>query len=344
MKSATPELIALLETSGARDFYTRRCVEITTLQGYVLRYTEADVSLRLPETGSVVYRHDGALVEFGPAKQSIGLEVDETTITLTPRDQESADPAIAPLLPTGVTLRRAATNGLLDRARVTIWRAFAAHPGPGLTDLVPLDGDAPAGQRLMLYPVVGGLRTFVGFVAAIEIVAQSIELTVKSALDLLNQPFPRHVYRAGCAWDLYSAGCGIDQTLFRREAFMQNGSTRFVIRSNFTEPRPDGYYSEGVLEVLDGPNAFIKRGIKEHRGGVFVLTQPLPFEPRVGGTDAGFDRIRVIPGCNKKMETCDVKFGNLPRFRGFPGIPGPDAAQGGDVRDVTDDQYPGRTP
>ena len=36
------------------------------------------------------------------------------------------------------------------------------------------------------------------------------------------------------------------------------------------------------------------------------------------------DRVRLEAGCDKRMETCRLKFDNLLNFRGFPGIPGED--------------------
>nr|WP_325048889.1 phage BR0599 family protein [Rhodophyticola porphyridii] len=34
--------------------------------------------------------------------------------------------------------------------------------------------------------------------------------------------------------------------------------------------------------------------------------------------------IRLEAGCDKRMETCRLKFNNLLNFRGFPDIPGDD--------------------
>ncbi|RMA42141.1 hypothetical protein D9R08_11880 [Rhodophyticola porphyridii] len=36
------------------------------------------------------------------------------------------------------------------------------------------------------------------------------------------------------------------------------------------------------------------------------------------------DMIRLEAGCDKRMETCRLKFNNLLNFRGFPDIPGDD--------------------
>jgi uncharacterized phage protein (TIGR02218 family) len=36
------------------------------------------------------------------------------------------------------------------------------------------------------------------------------------------------------------------------------------------------------------------------------------------------DRVRVEAGCDKRMESCRLKFANLANFQGFPDIPGED--------------------
>ena len=35
-------------------------------------------------------------------------------------------------------------------------------------------------------------------------------------------------------------------------------------------------------------------------------------------------RVRLTAGCDKRMETCRVKFGNLLNYQGFPDVPGED--------------------
>ena len=39
---------------------------------------------------------------------------------------------------------------------------------------------------------------------------------------------------------------------------------------------------------------------------------------------AAGDQVRVVAGCDKRTETCRLKFDNLVNFQGFPDIPGED--------------------
>jgi hypothetical protein len=54
--------------------------------------------------------------------------------------------------------------------------------------------------------------------------------------------------------------------------------------------------------------------------GMFALTQPLPYAPAAG------DTFVVYPGCDKSQRTCQIKFGNLANFGGFPYVPAPETA------------------
>ena len=84
------------------------------------------------------------------------------------------------------------------------------------------------------------------------------------------------------------------------------------------EPR---WFERGQLEVLTGPAAGLTGLIKRDRfatNGIrsVELWQSFGIEPRVG------DMVRLIAGCDKRVETCRLKFDNFLNFRGFPDIPG----------------------
>lgn len=108
-----------------------------------------------------------------------------------------------------------------------------------------------------------------------------------------------------------------------------------------------GYSAEGVIQSEDGGQRLILTGIAGHdthwfeHGQVLVLTGPaeglsgvikvdqaqanarrqielwtgLGIRPQIG------DRLRLIAGCDKRSETCRMKFLNYLNFRGFPHLP-----------------------
>lgn len=375
MKDVSPALRDLLESSGARRFWSNRCVEIETLFGFTLRYTEADVSLKLPETGpgyrawmddvraldaairdklahglapeaaalkvertlhyeggppgeaiDAVFRHDGARVTFGDQTDSLGLSTDDVTITLAPIDTDGGvDPGITvsppnpsqlATLASGTALPAplmvAACNGLLQRARVTIWRAYAPVPQPRFAEggePVHVLYDPSDDSSVPSFRPVGAVARFIGHVGKVKSPAETrLTLTVKSALNLLNATFPRYVYRPGCVWTLFGQGCGVDRKRFEHygTAFADS-TTSFITGAPLDPPpyfnlRPPGYFDEGVLLFLNGSNAFVRRTIKQHTGdGNFVLAQPLPYPPTDGVPAGEHARFVVTPGCSKAL-------------------------------------------
>ena len=84
--------------------------------------------------------------------------------------------------------------------------------------------------------------------------------------------------------------------------------------------QPQGWFTHGVIEFLDGGNAGLKRTIRMHESGALLLTLPLLEAPQAG------QRIMVYPGCDKRLETCQNRFNNFARFRGAPFIPVPETA------------------
>ena len=77
---------------------------------------------------------------------------------------------------------------------------------------------------------------------------------------------------------------------------------------------------EGLLRGRGGTE---RAALTGHAAGTsFVLL------PAVGPAIAAGDGFAVAAGCDKKFATCKAKFGNALNFRGFPHLPGNDAAYG----------------
>jgi len=349
MKTALPALVALLEQSGARRFWSTRAVEIVTRYGFTLRYTEADVSLQFPEKGAAVFRHDGARVTIGAVSEKPGLQVDDLTIKLAPIDTAGGtDPGVTgtvaqPLLPAPLLI--AAQNGLFSAgASVTVWRAFAPMPGPILdptfTDpnaLLPNNVNASPQSRVLIFNATGALERFTGYVGKVTVPTETrIELTVKSALNLLAADFPRYVYRPGCVWPLFGTGCGLRREDFELPGAVAIGSTLSSIRADAVRTvgarnKPPGYFDEGVIRFTTGLNSFVRRTVKQHPGdGNFELTMPLPYPPAQG------DQFVLSPGCDKTYGGGCAKLSNQARYRGFPNVPPEAAITGTKMKDLTD--------
>lgn len=119
---------------------------------------------------------------------------------------------------------------------------------------------------------------------------------------------------AECGFDLATAGyvAEVDVTTTDGRVFTFDGLTNF-------EPR---WFERGQLRVLSGGAAGLTGAVKLDRVADGVRTVELWDSLR--DDIASGDTIRLTAGCDKRMETCRLKFTNLMNFQGFPDIPGED--------------------
>lgn len=244
MKKASPELIALLNTS--QQFYMADLLTFTLTSGVVARYANYDIAITY--LGNT-FSPNTALFERSRVRTVLGVEVDTLDLNVYSRPTDTIG---------GVSWSKAAAAGLLDGAQVLLERVFM---------------DSPPN-------VVGGYVNFSGSVADIDMTRTNIHITVKSTLELLNIKMPRRLYQAGCQHTLYDFDCGVDKTEFAQNASVLAGSTRTSI--NFSTLKDNGYFDLGYIEFTDGDMVGNKRTVKLHSSGTLALLYPLPLIPQVG--------------------------------------------------------------
>ncbi|MCA0940638.1 DUF2163 domain-containing protein [Salipiger pacificus] len=143
---------------------------------------------------------------------------------------------------------------------------------------------------------------------------------LRGLTEALNVPLGR-IYQKPCSAVLADAACRFD---LGTPGFVHEGPAlavsdgrrfRFGVLAEF-EP---GWFARGRLEVLDGAGKGLAAAVKRDRtdGGqrVIELWEPLRAELQPG------DLCQVTAGCDKRMESCRLKFDNLLNFQGFPDIP-----------------------
>jgi uncharacterized phage protein (TIGR02218 family) len=83
-----------------------------------------------------------------------------------------------------------------------------------------------------------------------------------------------------------------------------------------------GWFRFGTIEWTAGANAGRRAEVLAHDlvDGLAILTL---LEAPVRAVTEG-DAFTIRAGCDKRIETCSAKFGNVADFRGFPHIPGQD--------------------
>lgn len=284
MRQASPKLIALLDSSQfvMADLYT-----ITTIQGIEYCYTSYDYSLNV---NGKEFISGGPIISREGTSLSLGIEVDNLSIKIeTNENTKFGDVPVA----------QAFHNGVLDGARFKLERVF-------MDMHTPTDTSA------------GTLVLFEGRIVEPELDRYEINASVVSEVDDLKLQMPRNLYTPGCLNTLFDSACGLLSADFAVNTTIGANSTPNRILCDLSQPQ--GWFTQGVVEFLEGANVGIKRTVRLHESGALILTLPLLDMPAIG------EAIRVYPGCDKRLDTCMNRFNNRSRFRGAPFVPVPETS------------------
>ena len=284
MRAASEKLIALLD---ANQFVMADLYTITTIQNDIYRYTNYDFDLIV---AGELYHSDGPIISRDGITLSLGVEVDNLSITIDVTDEETFE---------SLRIVQAFHNGQMDGARFKLERIF-------------MDANTPTDTS------AGTIKLFEGRIIEPEFDRNTIHASVASDLDELNVQMPRNLYQPSCSNTLFDHACGLNRGNYALETVIAAGSTASRILCDIHQPQ--GWFTQGVIEFLEGGNKGLKRTIRLHELDVLLLTLPLLEEPEVG------QRIKVYPGCDKRLETCQNRFNNFARFRGAPFIPIPETS------------------
>ncbi|HEY4941647.1 MAG TPA: DUF2163 domain-containing protein [Rhizomicrobium sp.] len=186
--------------------------------------------------------------------------------------------------------------GLYDDAAIEIWRVNWAAPE----------------QRVLMRK---------GNLGEVKRGASGFSAEVRGLAHRLNQPVGR-VYAYSCDADLGDARCGKD---IASSDFTASGAVVSATDNRrFSVSGLDAYvgawFSGGRLGFTSGANAGRQGEIKRHAAGSIELWQAMSEAVAPG------DAFTVSAGCDKQFATCKAKFANGINFRGFPYMPGNDAA------------------
>lgn len=284
MRTASPQLIALLDEDQfvMADLYT-----ITTVQGEVIRATSYDFNLTV---AGHTYYSSGEIIKREGVSLSLGVEVDNLKVTIYATDDHTIG---------GISIIKAFHNGQMDGARFKLERIFLSPSNPINTS-------------------AGAILLFEGRLIEPELDRNRVEVSVASDLDDLAVQMPRNLYQPSCNNTLFDSACALRRENYVVNTVIESGSTTARILCGLSQPQ--GWFTQGVIEFLDGGNAGLKRTVRLHESGALLLTLPLLEAPQSG------QRIKVYPGCDKRLETCINRFSNKEHFRGAPFIPVPETA------------------
>ncbi|MFV5466157.1 DUF2163 domain-containing protein [Acinetobacter towneri] len=260
---------------------------ITTVQGDVYRYTNYDFDLSV---GGYNYSSKGPVISREGISLSLGVEVDNLDVTISVTNEQTFE---------GIRVVQAFHNGQMDGARFKLERIFLTPNHPTNTS-------------------AGTVLLFEGRLIEPKFDRNRIDVSVASDLDDLAVQMPRNLYQPSCNNTLFDSACALRRENYLVNTVIESGSTTARILCTLSQPQ--GWFTQGVIEFLDSGNVGLKRTVRLHESGALLLTLPLLEAPQSG------QRIKVYPGCDKRLETCINRFSNKDHFRGAPYVPVPETA------------------
>lgn len=253
-------------------------------------------------------RRDGAVTGF--TDHDVPLMVDG--LAFEPESGFSASEARATL---GLNVDTVDVEGALSSERIRDEDVAAGLYDGAKVETLLVNWRSPADFVVARTAVIGRItRSDASFVAELE-----------SLVHALDQQNGRYVTRA-CDAELGDARCGFP---LDREGFSAAGAVAAMgpsgtVRVEGLGGFAAGWFSCGVLTWTSGARAGRAERIADHRreGGGDVLVLLPSIGPAIGAGDA----FTAVAGCDKAFATCKAKFANALNFRGFPHLPGNDAA------------------
>ena len=156
-------------------------------------------------------------------------------------------------------------------------------------------------------------------VGASGITPSVVTVELQSALGRCVRPCPMTVLQAACNNGLFDTRCaGAGNEAAMRAAYTVTGTATGGSRTHLISAlaQADSYFALGEVEFTGGLNIGARRSIGKHTDdGSLFWADPLRFAVAAG------DQFTVCAGCDKTWATCDARFSNTARFRGFPTIP-----------------------
>ena len=164
---------------------------------------------------------------------------------------------------------------------------------------------------------------FRGSIGEMQRAGRAFRAELRGLSEALNRPLGR-IYQKPCTAVLGDATCGFNLSSAGYTADLPVAEVREARVFEWPEIPgfEDGWFARGRLSVRNGAAKGLWAAIKldkiEDGMRRVELWQPLGAAVTVG------DQVRLQAGCDKRMETCRLKFNNLLNFQGFPDIPGED--------------------
>ena len=162
---------------------------------------------------------------------------------------------------------------------------------------------------------------FRGHIGEIRRGSGAFHAELRGLSERLARPVGR-VYQKPCTAVLGDVSCGFDLTAngYMHEGTLVATSQNRLFTLDALSAFEPGWFSRGRIDFLTGAATGLFSAIKRDEIGedgsrLIELWEPLRATPQAG------DSIRLTAGCDKRFETCRLKFNNVINFQGFPDLP-----------------------
>ncbi len=164
---------------------------------------------------------------------------------------------------------------------------------------------------------------FRGSIGELRRAGGAFHAELRGLTDLLNRPLGR-IYQKPCTAVLGDAACRFAVSLpgYQVEAEVSGFDGGTSLRLLGGASSDEAWFERGRLDVTSGSANGLWGSIKQDRRT--EDGREITLWASIGGGLAVGDQVRLIAGCDKRMETCRLKFNNFLNFQGFPDLPGED--------------------
>ncbi len=164
---------------------------------------------------------------------------------------------------------------------------------------------------------------FRGSIGELRRAGGAFHAELRGLTDLLNRPLGR-IYQKPCTAVLGDSACrfAVSQPGYQVEAEVSGFDGGTSLRLLGGTSSDEAWFERGRLDVISGSANGLWGSIKQDRRT--EDGREITLWASIGGGLAVGDRVRLTAGCDKRMETCRLKFNNFMNFQGFPDLPGED--------------------
>lgn len=217
----------------------------------------------------------------------------------------------------GLAIDTVDIEGALSSAAITEQDIEAGRYDGAAVETMLVNWANPADFAVIRKAVVGKISRSDGKLTA----------ELESLAQRLDQPNGRYA-RRNCDAELGDARCGFDPA---EPGFSGNGAvvsleTADTLVVSGLDAFAAQWFSNGLLTWTSGSLKGTTSRIIDHQvrqdGVALKFWRNGPARPETG------DTFHIVAGCDKSFGTCKAKFANSLNFRGFPHLPGNDAAYG----------------